>query len=592
MAQIAADPQRFGKYQILERIASGGMAEVFKARLDGIGGFHRTFAIKRILPHLTQNAEFVDMLVDEAKIAGLLSHANIVQILDLGTIDQHYYIAMEYVNGRDLGQVLQRCEAKGITLPVPHAVYALLEVLKGLEYAHNRQVMRGGRPVPLNIVHRDISPANILMSFQGEVKLTDFGIAKASVKALETMSGVVKGRFDYMSPEQAAGQATDHRADIFAAGVVLYELLAGQHPFRRQGELATIEAVRKGEFSPPSYVNPDVPYALDVIVEAALKPRPEERYADATAFKAALDRFFHDAGFIFSASTLAAFLRGLFPEAEARPAKAEAAPPRRSLAEDDTKLLQPDDVDLEDDSSSTRQSLPKQSGRATAARGATEPSRTDLPGLVPPPRQEPEAATRPGLGVGRASAAAALRSSAPEAPRTGLGEESTLIRSPGSSSAGWGDGETAVRADPNANAAIAVAAAAPAVVAPAVAAAVPARPAPAAPRLAIQVHIVYVVATFTALVSGFALGLLLGSSARHPQAAAALPDPVVEVRFPAGGHLQVDGRNLAGGSPIRASVEANRPIHVRFTAPDGAVVETTLTLSANETRLLTFGGAP
>src|SRR5688572_16376544 len=168
VATPALEPQRFGKYQILERIAAGGMAEIFKARLDGIGGFHRTFAIKRILPHLTANPEFVDMLVDEAKIAGLLSHANIVQILDLGNIDQQFYIAMEYVNGRDLGQLLQRCTEKGITLPVPHAVYVLIEMLKGLEYAHNRQVMRGGRPVPLNIVHRDISPANVLVSFQGE----------------------------------------------------------------------------------------------------------------------------------------------------------------------------------------------------------------------------------------------------------------------------------------------------------------------------------------------------------------------------------------------------------------------------------------
>ena len=219
MAAPATEHQRFGKYQIVERIAAGGMAEIFKARLDGIGGFHRTFAIKRILPHLTANPEFVDMLVDEAKVAGLLSHANIVQILDLGSIDQQYYIAMEFVNGRDLGQILARCADKGITLPVPHAVYVLLEMLKGLEYAHNRQVMRGGRPAPLNIVHRDISPANVLLSFQGEVKLTDFGIAKASVKALETMSGVVKGRFDYMSPEQASGGTIDQRSEIGRAHV-------------------------------------------------------------------------------------------------------------------------------------------------------------------------------------------------------------------------------------------------------------------------------------------------------------------------------------------------------------------------------------
>ena len=155
---MTLEPTRFGKYQIIERIASGGMAEVFKARLDGIGGFHRTYAIKRILPHLTSNAEFVDLLVDEAKVAGLLSHANIVQILDLGAVDGQYFIAMEYVNGKDLRQILERCAAKNITLPFPHAVYMLIEMLKGLEYAHERTVVRNGKQVPLHIVHRDISP--------------------------------------------------------------------------------------------------------------------------------------------------------------------------------------------------------------------------------------------------------------------------------------------------------------------------------------------------------------------------------------------------------------------------------------------------
>ena len=190
-----AQPQpieHFGKYQILERVAQGGMAEIYKARMEGIGGFNRLFAIKRILPNLSQNKEYIDLLVDEAKVAGLLSHANIVQILDLGEVSGQYYVAMEYVNGRDLGRVLARCNKRGITLPVPHSVFILIEVLKGLEYAHNRQIMRGKTPMPLDIVHRDVSPSNVLLSFQGEVKLTDFGIAKARVKALETVSGVIK----------------------------------------------------------------------------------------------------------------------------------------------------------------------------------------------------------------------------------------------------------------------------------------------------------------------------------------------------------------------------------------------------------------
>ncbi len=340
--------QTFGKYQILERIASGGMAEIYKARLEGIGGFQRMFAIKRVRPEFSTNSDFIEMLVDEAKIAGLLSHANIVQILDLGEVDGAYYVAMEFVDGRDLGAVLGTCQDKGITLPVPHAVFACIETLKGLEYAHQRQVMRGGRPVPLNIVHRDISPSNVLVSFQGEVKLTDFGIAKANVKALETVSGVIKGRFDYMSPEQASGGDVDHRADLFAAGVVLYEMLVGHHPFRQKSEVATLQAIKAGRYQAPSYANPDVPYSLEVILDHALARSPEKRFQSATAFKDSLDRFFHDAGFIFSHSTLAAFLKGLFPQASRRNLKRGPSP----LTDQETVPLDPsmllDDEDLMD----------------------------------------------------------------------------------------------------------------------------------------------------------------------------------------------------------------------------------------------------
>jgi serine/threonine protein kinase len=319
--------EHFGKYQILERVAQGGMAEIFKARMEGIGGFNRLFAIKRVLPGLSNNREYIDLLVDEAKVAGLLSHANIVQILDLGQVKGQYYVAMEYVHGRDLGRVQARAKERGITLPVPHSVFILIEVLKGLEYAHNRQILRGNTPVPLNIVHRDISPSNVLLSFQGEVKLTDFGIAKASVKALETVSGVIKGKFDYMSPEQASAKEVDQRTDLFAAGVLLYEMLCGAHPYRAGGDLKTIAAIRAGEYQPPTFVNPDVPYSLEVILDRALAHDPDERFQTATEFKDALARFFHDAGFIFSHSTLAAYLKGLFPEGAASRKKAPRGVP-------------------------------------------------------------------------------------------------------------------------------------------------------------------------------------------------------------------------------------------------------------------------
>lgn len=319
--------QTFGKYQILERIATGGTAEIYKAKLEGIGGFQRTFAIKRILPNLSQHSDYIAMLVDEAKVAGLLSHANIVQILDLGQVDGIWYIAMEYVDGRDMGAILRRASRKGLCLPVPHAVFIAIELLKGLEYAHQRQVMRGGKAVPLNIIHRDISPPNILMSFQGEVKLTDFGIARASLKMMETVSGIVKGRFDYMSPEQAEGRKDlDQRSDLFSVGVVLYEMLTGVHPFRAETEIDTVERVRTGNYTAVSTRNPEVPFALQTIVDRALQVDRDRRYPSATAFKEALDRFFHDAGFIFTHATLASYVKGLFPEAQKKRPRSPGTP--------------------------------------------------------------------------------------------------------------------------------------------------------------------------------------------------------------------------------------------------------------------------
>lgn len=319
--------QTFGKYQILERIATGGTAEIYKAKLEGIGGFQRTFAIKRILPNLSQHSDYIAMLVDEAKVAGLLSHANIVQILDLGQVDGIWYIAMEYVDGRDLGAILRRANRKGLCLPVPHAVFIAIELLKGLEYAHQRQVMRGGKAVPLNIIHRDISPPNVLMSFQGEVKLTDFGIARASLKMMETVSGIVKGRFDYMSPEQAEGRKDlDQRSDLFSVGVVLYEMLTGVHPFRAESEIDTVERVRTGKYTAVSTRNPEVPFALQTIVDRALQVERDKRYPSATAFKEALDKFFHDAGFIFTHATLASYVKGLFPEAQTKRSRNPGTP--------------------------------------------------------------------------------------------------------------------------------------------------------------------------------------------------------------------------------------------------------------------------
>ncbi len=340
--------QTLGKYQILERIATGGMAEIYKARLEGIGGFQRTIAIKRILPNLALNRDYLEMLRDEARVAGQLSHANIVQHIDLREHEGIWFIAMEYVHGRDLGAVLARARERGLVLPVPHAVFVTVELLKGLEYAHTRSVVRGGRPVDLNIIHRDISPPNVLLSYSGEVKLTDFGIAKASLKVMDTVSGIVRGRFDYMSPEQAAGQRDlDQRSDLFSVGVVLYEMLTGVHPFRAETELDTIEQLRVGDYAPMHRHNPEVPASLESIVARALQLEPGDRFRDATAFKEALDSFFHDAGFYFTHNTLGGYIRGLFPEADPASRRHEGSPV--SLGGNDT-----DDLELGEAEQPTR----------------------------------------------------------------------------------------------------------------------------------------------------------------------------------------------------------------------------------------------
>ncbi len=418
-----APQQTFGKYLILERIATGTMAEIFKARLDGIGGFHRFFAIKRVPPALSQDKELVEMLVEEAKIAGLLSHANIVQILDLGKIDDLYYVAMEYVDGRDLGSVLERCREKGITLPVPHSVFIAIEMLKGLEYAHQRQILRGGRPVPLNIIHRDISPPNMLVSFQGEVKLTDFGMARAKIRAARTLSGVQKGRFDYCSPEQTDSQDLDQRSDLFSAGVVLYEMLCGAHPFRQKGDVQTIDAIRATDPPPPSHVNPDVPYGLEQVLMRAMSRDPGERYATASELKGALDEFFHESGFIFSHSTLAAFLKGLFPESKIRRASATQPTNEQETVAYDSSRFPTLGEDTEAPTSLTSEVGVGLPGALldTSASVGTEELETLL-------RRMPDTGNTGSFG-----------------PTPGPTDDATLIRKrPDPTEEGWGDGQTQV----------------------------------------------------------------------------------------------------------------------------------------------------
>jgi len=249
-------PVPFGKYYLLERINVGGMAEVFKAKTFGVEGFERLLAVKRILPNIAEDEEFITMFIDEAKIAVQLQHANIAQIFDLGKVDDSFFIALEYVHGRDLRSIFDRMRNKAESLPIAMACYVTMQVCEGLDYAHNKRDAQGRE---LNLVHRDISPQNVLIGYEGECKLIDFGIAKAAGKASKTQAGILKGKFGYMSPEQVRGLPIDKRSDIFAVGIVLYELLTGERLFIGESDFSTLEKVRNVEIQPPSSYNKKIP---------------------------------------------------------------------------------------------------------------------------------------------------------------------------------------------------------------------------------------------------------------------------------------------------------------------------------------------
>lgn len=303
--------QAFGDYYLLERIAVGGMAEIFKARQVGVRGFEKIIVIKRILHHLSEDPEFVEMFEDEAKIAAQLTQANIVQIYELGEVNETLYIAMEFVDGKNLRDVTKAATAKGLHLSVDQCVTIIIETLKGLDYAH-RKTDSSGRP--LAIIHRDMSPQNIIVSYEGETKILDFGIAKAASKISKTEIGVLKGKFSYMSPEQAAGKLIDQTSDLYATGVMFHEILTSERLFRAKSDIETLERVKEGLVYPPSEKNDQVPKELDDIVLRALAKNSRDRYASASEMLADLTRFAIDHKIGVSAQEISAFMKSLFAE--------------------------------------------------------------------------------------------------------------------------------------------------------------------------------------------------------------------------------------------------------------------------------------
>jgi len=325
----------YGKYRLIERIATGGMAEVYKALALGEAGFEKPVAIKRLHRQFGEDEDLVGMLQDEARLCSQLNHGNICQVLDLGRVQDTYYIAMEYVNGKDLFHLLRKAARTQRKLPLPGALFIACEMLAGLDYAHRK---RGRDGQLLHIIHRDISPQNVLITYDGEIKIIDFGIAKARTSTHRTQAGVIKGKFRYMSPEQARGEPIDHRTDIFATGVVLYEMITGRPHAAGATDREILIKIQRGKFDPLSQLVLGLPADLEEMVHRALTLEPETRWSSARAMRKALLSYTRANGLGFTRDDLAEYVRALFVEDTGKGTKVDQF---ESLDSDDLSLSTP-----------------------------------------------------------------------------------------------------------------------------------------------------------------------------------------------------------------------------------------------------------
>ncbi len=302
---------RIGPYLLHKKVARGGMAELFLADYVRRDGFKRRVAIKRILPHLAGNQDFIKMFTREARLAALLQHPNIVQIFDYGKIENAYFIAMEYIDGKNLGEVIAGLKQG---LPIDKAIFIISRICKGLDYSHTKRDDNTGEP--FHIVHRDISPQNLLISYQGEVKISDFGISKAKSEPSLTQAGVVKGKMAYLSPEQALGESIDHQADIYALGLVFYETLTGKRVYRFGSDVEAIRSIPKMDIEPVSNLVPEVHEELNRIVMKCLEKQKDLRYQSVSDLYDDLTIFRKERKITFGASDLADFMKTNFKETE------------------------------------------------------------------------------------------------------------------------------------------------------------------------------------------------------------------------------------------------------------------------------------
>lgn len=334
--------EQFGKYILLERLAAGGMAEVYLSKSTGAVGVNKFVAIKRILPQYSDHQEFIEMFKEEAKIAVNLNHGNVVSIYDFGVERSQFFLVMEYVEGRNLRQILNELKKSNTQFTIEQIVYMMKEVAAGLDHAH--RCLDGTTGKPLNIVHRDMSPQNIMVSFEGEVKIIDFGIAKAETQLEATKAGTLKGKYGYMSPEQADGQSIDTRTDIFSLGIVLWELLANDRLFTSNSEAAILRKIRECQVPSIRKINPSVPPELERIVNKALAKDKSLRYQTAAALHRDLNRFLNTQYPEFSPHDFSVFMKNAFSAAflEQRRKLVEFAKIQATNPDDKTVVTQTD----------------------------------------------------------------------------------------------------------------------------------------------------------------------------------------------------------------------------------------------------------
>lgn len=311
----AYQPIQYGKFLLLDRIARGGMAELCRAKIIGSQGFEKLVAIKKILPHLADQEEFVSAFIDEARLAAFLQHRNIVQIFDFGEIAGSYFISMEYLSGQPLRTLMNLAGKNKRPLPLGVIFFIVAEICVGLDYAHNLKNFSGEA---LHIIHRDIGPQNIFLTYDGQVKIIDFGIARATSHNTATTSGSLKGKIAYMSPEQAGGSKIDHRSDIFSVGIILYELATGKHLYAAEDSKQQLALAVSGGFVPARQINETLPPLLYEILDKALAREPDDRYQSAEEMRRDLEKCARLSGGFATATELAVFMEPLFSEDMAR----------------------------------------------------------------------------------------------------------------------------------------------------------------------------------------------------------------------------------------------------------------------------------